>query len=99
MKIWDALGHAVTLNFDLLTPKSNQFISVPEVHQWRKFGENPSTDTGDIAETWNYHVSHGRTDARIAARTDNPKTYSLRRRLPAAEPPPAPTGGGGLKIV
>ena len=29
MKIWDAFGHAVTLNFDLLTPKSNQFISVP----------------------------------------------------------------------
>jgi len=28
-KIWDAFGHAVTLNFDLLTPKSNQFISVP----------------------------------------------------------------------
>ena len=22
------------------------------MHQWRKFGENPSTDTGDIAETW-----------------------------------------------
>jgi len=29
MKIWDAFGHAVTLNFDLLTPKSNHFISVP----------------------------------------------------------------------
>ena len=29
MNIWDAFGHAVTLNFDLLTPKSNQFISVP----------------------------------------------------------------------
>jgi len=28
MKIWDAFGHAVTLTFDLLTPKSNQFISV-----------------------------------------------------------------------
>jgi len=40
----------VTLNFDLLTPKSNQFTS-PEMHQWQKFGENPSTDTGDIAET------------------------------------------------
>ena len=22
------------------------------MHQWQKFGENPSTDTGDIAETW-----------------------------------------------
>jgi len=27
MKIWDAFGHAVTLNFDLLTPKSNNLIS------------------------------------------------------------------------
>jgi len=50
MKIWDAFGHAVTLNFDLLTPKSNQFISVPR-RTSDKFGENPSTDTGDIAET------------------------------------------------
>ena len=29
IKIWDAFGHAMTLTFDLLTPKSNQFISVP----------------------------------------------------------------------
>jgi len=29
MKFWDAFRHAVTLDFDLLTPKSNQFISVP----------------------------------------------------------------------
>jgi len=29
MKIWDAFGHAVTLTFDLLTPKCNHFISVP----------------------------------------------------------------------
>jgi len=29
VKIWDAFGDAVTLNFDLLTPKSDQFISVP----------------------------------------------------------------------
>ena len=41
----------VTLNFDLLTQKRNQVISVPEMHQWQKFGENPSTDTGDTAET------------------------------------------------
>ena len=34
------------------------------MHQWQKFGENPSTDTGDIAETWNYHVNHGRTHGR-----------------------------------
>ena len=55
MKIWDAFGHAVTLNFDLLTPKSNQFIS---------------TDTGDIAETKNYHVNHGRTHGQTDSGTD-----------------------------
>ena len=38
------------------------------MHQWQKFGENPSTDTGDVAETYSlenrflWHrsaVSHG----------------------------------------
>jgi len=29
MKILDVFGHSVTWNFDLLTPKPNQFISVP----------------------------------------------------------------------
>ena len=63
-----------------MTQKRNQ-VMCPKMHQWQKFGENPSTDTGDIAETWNYHVNHGRTDSGM----DDPKTYSLRRRLPAAE--------------
>ena len=49
MKIWDAFGHAMTLNFDLLTP--NEVHLCPEMHQWQKFAENLSTDTGDIAET------------------------------------------------
>jgi len=53
------------------------------MHQWQKFGENPSTDTGDITETKLPRES--RTHGRTAARTDDPKTYSLRRRLPAAE--------------
>jgi len=52
------------------------------MHQWQKFGENPSTDTGDIAKhkttTW---IADGRTHGRM----DDPKTYSLRQRLPAAE--------------
>jgi len=29
IKIWDLFGHSVTLTYDLLNPKSNQFISVP----------------------------------------------------------------------
>ena len=40
----------VTLNFDLLTQKLNQVICVPRCTS-NKFGENPSTDTGDIVET------------------------------------------------
>ena len=39
------------------------------MHQWQKFGENPSTDTGDIAETWNYHVNQGRMDGQRHGRT------------------------------
>jgi len=84
------------------------------MHQWQKFGKNPSTDTGDIVETsksgmysfhavtltfdlltpksvnryWRYRGNiklpcESRTDAQTAARTDDPKTYSLRRCLPA----------------
>jgi len=37
----------VTLTFDLLTPKS-----CSKMHQWQKFGGNPSTDAGDIADTY-----------------------------------------------
>jgi len=37
----------VTLTFDLLTPKANQFIFVPTYTN-----DNPSTDTGDNGETW-----------------------------------------------
>jgi len=41
------------------------------MHQWQKFGGNPSTDTGDIAETKLPCESRtdGRTDRRTAART------------------------------
>jgi len=35
-------------------PKTYSGHLCPETRQWQKFGENPSTDTGDIAETYNY---------------------------------------------
>jgi len=38
------------------------------MHQWQEFGENPSTDTGDIAETELPRES--RTDARTDGGTD-----------------------------
>ena len=86
MKIWDAFGHAVTLNFDLLTPKSNQIISVPRCTSDKSLAEIRQ----EILEISQKHktttrITDGRTDARTDARTDDPKTYSLRRRLPAAE--------------
>jgi len=84
MKIWDAFGHAVTLNFDLLTPKSNQFISVPRCTSDNSLAKI-CQQILEILRKQNYHVNHGRTHARTAARTDDPKTYSLRRCLPAAE--------------
>jgi len=84
MKIWDALGHAVTLNFDLLTPKSNQFISVPRCTSDKSLAKIRQQIL-EISRKQNYHVNHGRTHGRTAAPTDDPKTYSLRRRLPAAE--------------
>ena len=75
MKIWDAFGHAVTLNFDLLTPISNQFISVPRCTSDEKFGENPSTDTGEWEMSRKHEttawITDGRTDARTHARTDS----------------------------
>ena len=88
MKIWDVFGHAVTFTFDLLTPKSNQFISVPRCTSDESLAKIRQQIL-EISRKQNYHVNHGRTDgrtdARAAARTDDPKTYSLRRRLPAAE--------------
>jgi len=51
IKFSGAFGHAVTLTCDILTPKWNQFISVPRCTSNKRFGENPSTDTRDIAET------------------------------------------------
>jgi len=31
--------------------RKNPIEKETKMHQWQKFGENPSTDTGDIAET------------------------------------------------
>ena len=82
MKIWDAFGHAVTLNFDLLTPKPNQFISIPRCTSDKSLAEIRQ----QILEISRKHKTTTRiTDGRTAARKDDPKTYSLRQRLPAAE--------------
>ena len=45
--IFSTFGLAVTLNFDLLTPKPNQFIFVPSK---QKSGEYPSVHTKEIVE-------------------------------------------------
>jgi len=72
----------VTLNFDLLIPKSNHDAPVTKV--WRKFVNRYWRYRGNIKLPRESRTD-GRTDGRTAARTDDPKTYSLRRRLPAAE--------------
>ena len=86
IKFSGAFGHAVTLTFDLLTPKCIQFISVPRCTSDKSLAKirqqileiSPKHKT----TTW---ITDARTHARTVARTDDPKTYSLRRRLPAAE--------------
>jgi len=78
MKIWDAFGHAVTLNFDLLTPKSNQFISVLRCTSDKSLGKIRQQILEILRKhkttTW---ITDGRTDARThgrtAARTDDRK--------------------------
>ena len=81
---------AVTLNFDLLTPKSNQFISVPRCTSDKSLAKICQ----QILEILRKHKTttwitdrrmDGRTHTRTDGQTDDPKTYSLRRRLPAAE--------------
>ena len=79
MKIWDAFGHAGTLNFDLLTPKSNQFISVLRCTSDKSLAKIRQ----QILEI--SRRKHKTTTRITDARTDDPKTYSLRRGLPAAE--------------
>ena len=75
----------VTLNFDLLTQKRNQVSQdAPVTKVWRK----------SVNRYWRYRGNmklpresrtDGCTDGQTVARTDDPKTYSLRWRLPAAE--------------
>jgi len=55
----------VTLIFEILTPKSNQFNLVPH-----KLGENASTDTGYIVKTY----SLGRADTWTEEWTEASKT-------------------------
>jgi len=83
MKIWDAFGHAVTLNFDLLTPKSNRFISArdaPVTKVWRK----------SVNRYWRYRGNiklprESRTDGQRHGRTTRKHIASAgayrRRRL------------------
>jgi len=87
MKIWDAFGHAVTLNFDLLTPKSNQFISFPRCTSDKSLAKIRQQIL-EISRKQNYHVNHGHTDGRTDGGTDG--------RPENIWPPLAPTGGGGL---
>ena len=62
MKIWDAFGHAVTLNFDLLTPKSNQFISVQRCTSDKSLAK--------IRQYWRYrgNIQETLADAKVSAR-------------------------------
>ena len=76
----------VTFNFDLLTPKSNQFISVPRCTSDKSLAkicqQILEISRKHKTTTW---ITDTQMHARTAARTDDPKTYSLHRRLPAAE--------------
>jgi len=69
MKIWDAFGHAVILNFDLLTPKSNQFISVPRCtsdESWAKIRQQIlEISRKHKTTTW---ITDARTDTRTHGR-------------------------------
>jgi len=86
IKIWDVFGLAVTLTFDLLTPKSNQFISVPRCTSDKSLAKIRQQileiSRKHKTTTW---IKDARMDARTVARTEDPKTYSLRRHLPAVE--------------
>jgi len=70
MKIWDAFVHAVTLNFDLLTPKSNQFISVPRCTSDKSLAKMHQQileiSRKHKTTTW---ITDGRTHGPTAART------------------------------
>jgi len=83
MKIWDAFGHAVTLNFDLLTPKSNQFISVPTCTSDKSLAKTRQ----QILEISRKHKlpRESRTDGRTHGRTTRKHIASAgayqRRRL------------------
>ena len=69
MKIWEPFGHAVTLNSDLLTPKSNQFISVPRCASDKSLAKIRQQIL-EISRKHKTTVNHGRTDRRTHGRTD-----------------------------
>ena len=85
METWKSGMHSVmpwpwTLTFwpQNLT-SSSLYRDAPVTKVWRK----------SVNRYWRYRGNklprESRTDGRTAARTDDPETYSLRRRLPAAE--------------
>jgi len=86
MKIWDAFGHAVTLNFDLLTPKSNLFISVPRCNSDKSLTKIRQQileiSRKHKTTTW---ITDGRTDGQRHGRTTRKYIASAgayrRRRL------------------
>jgi len=65
-------GHAVTLTFDLLTPKPNKSIHVSKCTS-NKSGENPAIHTIDIEETTSPTVEwmDAQTDAETHGQHEN----------------------------
>ena len=87
MKIWDAFGHAVTVNFDLLTPKSNQFISVPRCTSDKSLAKirQQILESGDIAETKIWDVFGHAVTLTFDPLTRNLISSSLSRDAPVTE--------------
>jgi len=81
IKIWDVFGHAVTLTFDLLTPKSNQFMSVPRCTSDKKLVKISQ----QILEISQKHktttrITDGRTDSGKDGRPENRASARAYRR-------------------
>jgi len=80
IKIWDVFGHAVTLTFDLLTPKCNLFISVPRCTSDKSLAKIRQQIL-EISQKQNYHVNHGRTHGRTTRKHIASTGAYWRRRL------------------
>jgi len=60
----------VTLTFDLLTPKPNQFVFVPGRTTDKSLAKKQSVGTGNIAETYSLGLTDALTDGRTDGQTD-----------------------------